>query len=245
MAFTCSVKISEHRQKPADSRVHFFAKIWKCCRKMFSLGPLGRKDAYNVLSLYLSHAKGFEVDVVVNGINEFDIRAEKEFWDEIKQGLVDKEGFVRKQSLHILKTAVQQSDGSQCCTIVSEATLNESSANATTRRGQWAEKEAKSLGVGQICKPDDTCLSGQQRWEAFILLYEMLEEYGTHLVEAAWNHQISLLLTFTSEIDSSTNPDNEVHQMQLKTVEGTFRWLTVLWERGLCHENPQGIASAL
>ncbi|KAI3973692.1 hypothetical protein MKX01_031112 [Papaver californicum] len=241
MAFTsiCSVKISEHGQKPTDSRVHFFAKIWKCCRKMFTLGPLGRKDAYNVLSLYLSHAKGFEVDVVDNGGNEFDIRAEKEFWDEIKQGLVDKEGFVRKQSLHILKTAVQRSDESQCCTSVSEAALDESSANATTKRGQWAEKEAKSLGVGQICKPDDTCLSGQQRWEAFILLYEMLEEYGTHLVEAAWNHQISLLLTFSSEIDSSANPAIEVHQMQLETVRGTFRWLAVLWERGLCHENPQ------
>ncbi|RZC48081.1 hypothetical protein C5167_041028 [Papaver somniferum] len=241
MAFpsTCSVKISEHGHKPVDSRMHFLAKIWKCCRKMFSLGPLGRKDAYSVLSLYLSHAKGFEVDVVDNGIDEFDIRAEIFFWDEIKQGLVDKEGFVRKQSLHILKAAVWRSGGSQCCTGVSETTLDESSANATTKRGQWAEKEAKSMGVGQICKPDDTCLSGQQRWEAFILLYEMLEEYGTHLVEAAWNHQISLLLTFASEIDSSTHPAIEVHQMQLETVQGTFRWLSVLWERGLCHENPQ------
>lgn len=100
---------------------------------------------------------------------------------------------MRKQSLHILKTALQRSDGSQCYTSVSETTLHEKSSNVVTKRGQWAEKEAKSLGVGKICKIEDSCLNSQQRWEAFVLLYEMLEEYGTHLVEAAWNHQVTYL----------------------------------------------------
>ena len=59
-----------------------------------------------------------------------------------------------------------------------------------TKRGRWADKEAKSLGVGKICQSVDLFLTSQQRWLAFILLYEMLEEYGTHLVEAAWNHQV-------------------------------------------------------
>ncbi|OVA14952.1 tRNA/rRNA methyltransferase [Macleaya cordata] len=238
-----SFQISIHGQTPVLSGKYFFAKLWNCCREMFSLGPLGRKDAYNVLSLYLSHSrtKGCEDDALVDRIAEFDIRAEKEFWDEIKQGLVDKEGSVRKQSLHILKIALRQSEGRQCYTSVSETTLHEQSSNARgiTKRGQWAEKEAKSMGVGQICKPDDPCLNGHQRWEAFVLLYEMLEEYGTHLVEAAWNHQISLLLHFSRDLDSSTNPISEVYQNQLETLEGTFSWLAVLWERGLCHENPQ------
>lgn len=37
---------------------------------------------------------------------------------------------------------------------------------------------------------DELVINSQQYWGAFVLLYEMLEEYGTHLVEAAWNHQV-------------------------------------------------------
>ena len=56
------------------------------------------------------------------------------------------------------------------------------------------DMEAKSLGVGVVNKGHDKVPDCWQCWEAFILLYEMLEEYGTHLVEAAGAHQISLLL---------------------------------------------------
>ena len=56
------------------------------------------------------------------------------------------------------------------------------------KREMWAAKEARSLGVGKLCNSID--VKGQQQWEAFILLYEMLEEYGTHLVEADWNNQV-------------------------------------------------------
>ena len=59
-----------------------------------------------------------------------------------------------------------------------------------TKRERWAEEEAKSLGVGKLYNLNDHHLDNRQRWEAFILLYEMLEEYGTHLVEAAWHHQV-------------------------------------------------------
>lgn len=69
----------------------FFRKIWKLCRSLFSLGHLERRDAYNVLSLYLSFfslTEGFgNVDASVEA-EEFDVRAEREFWDEIKRGLV-------------------------------------------------------------------------------------------------------------------------------------------------------------
>ena len=36
----------------------------------------------------------------------------------------------------------------------------------------WADKEAKSLGVGKICY-FDSFLNNYQQWEAFVLLYEM------------------------------------------------------------------------
>lgn len=59
-----------------------------------------------------------------------------------------------------------------------------------TKRGKWAEKEAYSLGVQKVNNSSEPCSNDRQRWEAFFLLYEMLEEYGTHLVEAAWTHQV-------------------------------------------------------
>lgn len=162
-------------------------------------------------------------------VEEFDIRTRKEFWDEIKRGLVfehylfkfllnytdllvniavriimpsflfhilcygqvDKEGLVRKQSLHILKTALHINGGGQS-SLVSEITTHEKRLvpHGMTKRELWADKEAKSLGVGRICNSAESNFNNQQRWEAFVLLYEMLEEYGTHLVEAAWNHQV-------------------------------------------------------
>lgn len=59
-----------------------------------------------------------------------------------------------------------------------------------TKRERWADEEAKSLGVGRLYNFTERSFNNWQRWEAFIFLYEMLEEYGTHLVEAAWNHQV-------------------------------------------------------
>ena len=83
-------------------------------------------------------------------------------------------------------------EGSQCYPGVPEkvSCQKNSSPRDVTKRGRWADKEAKSLGVGGIYQSIDLFLTNQQRWVAFILLYEMLEEYGTHLVEAAWNHQV-------------------------------------------------------
>lgn len=99
---------------------------------------------------------------------------------------------MRKQSLQILKNALHINGGSPSSSGVSEIKLceRESIPRGMTKREQWADKEAKSMGVGKICNSDDLHLNSHQQWEAFILLYEMLEEYGTHLVEAAWNHQV-------------------------------------------------------
>lgn len=55
---------------------------------MFSLGTLERRDAYTVLSLYLSSTEGCEDVNASDKAKEFDIRAESEFWGEIKRGLV-------------------------------------------------------------------------------------------------------------------------------------------------------------
>jgi len=97
-----------------------------------------------------------------------------------------------------LKTVLQISGGSQCPSGVSEKKSQEKHPvpHGMTKREMWADKEAKSLGVWEPCNSADSPLNSQQQWEAFILLYEMLQEYGTHLVEAAWHHQVHNQLSF-------------------------------------------------
>ncbi|KAG6792092.1 hypothetical protein POTOM_001235 [Populus tomentosa] len=246
----CSLEITVHGKMFILSRNVFFRKIWKLCRSLFSLGHLERRDAYNVLSLYLSFfslTEGFgNVDASVKA-EEFDVRAEKEFWDEIKRGLVDEEGLVRKQSLHILKTVLQISGGSQCHSGVSEKKSQEKHPvpHGMTKREMWADKEAKSLGVWEPCNSADSPLNSQQQWEAFILLYEMLEEYGTHLVEAAWHHQLNLLLQFSVSNNNFTSYIfRGFHQKQTDILREAFSWVTILWQLGFQHDNPQVILFA-
>ncbi|GMN30914.1 hypothetical protein TIFTF001_003022 [Ficus carica] len=219
------------------SRNFFFVKIWKCCRTLFSLGPVERRDAYSVLSLYLSFLP-CDADKVAG----LDISADKEFWEEIKRGLIDKEGSVRKQSLHILKTVLHiNGNGGGHSSGASETTRKKhSTPQGMTKREAWAEVEAKSLGVGRVCNPTEPNLNSQQKWEAFVLLYEMLEEYGTHLVEAAWNHQVSLLLqSSTLHVNFVSSDGGGPRQNQLGMSDEIFSWLAILWERGLHHDNPQ------
>lgn len=109
---------------------------------------------------------------------------------------VDKDSFVRKQALYVLTvslsvfTVSSRSDGIQHCSSKSSAALSYQN-KSTTKRERWADKEAKSLGVREMEQSDECCSNGQDRWKVFLLLYEMLQEYGTHLVEAAWTHQVS------------------------------------------------------
>ncbi|KAF9689746.1 hypothetical protein SADUNF_Sadunf01G0124300 [Salix dunnii] len=241
----CSLEITVRGKMFILSRNVFFRKIWKLCRSLFSLGHLERRDAYNVLSLYLSFfssTKGFGNANANVKAEEFDVRAEKEFWDEIKRGLVDGEGPVRKQSLHILKTILQISGGSQCHSGVSEKKSPEKHPipHGMTKREMWADKEAKSLGVWELCNLADSPLNSQQQWEAFIILYEMLEEYGTHLVEAAWHHQLNLLLQFSVSNNNFTSYIFKgFHQKQTDILSEAFSWVTILWQLGFQHDNPQ------
>lgn len=221
-------EVSVRGRKFMLSRKNLFAKIWKCCKNLFEMGPCERRDAYTVLSLYISYfpkTVGYEENVT------FDLRVEKEFWDEMKKGLVDKESIVRKQSLHILKNTATMSEGKQA-SIVVETISN--GTDGLTKRERWANKEAKSLGLESLCNNSVDSDSRELKWGAFFLLYEMLEEYGTHLVEAAWNYQMNLLL------HASHPSDNHLKAVDpMETLQDMFDWLAVLWVRGLCHDNPQ------
>ncbi|XP_068650315.1 uncharacterized protein [Aristolochia californica] len=230
-----SYEISVYEFSFVFSRDYFFKKIWMSCRSLFSLSPLERQSAYSLLSLCLS----FHVDECgesdKNGGEDFDIREEREFWEEILRGLIDKDALVRKQSLHILKLSLGQRETSQ--NEIVENNVDNKKVQAIcgmSKRGKWAEVEARSLGVGQICSSSNLGLNTRQKWEAFVLLYEMLDEFGTHLVEAAWDLQISLLLSSACNLVSGG-----IFENQMETLEGLFNWLPILWERGFSHENPQ------
>ncbi|KDP39960.1 hypothetical protein JCGZ_03491 [Jatropha curcas] len=240
-----SLEISVDGRACVLSRHIFSKKIWNCCKSLLSCGPLERRDAYCVLSLYLSFLSRVErcqnADASVRA-EEFDVRAEREFWVEIKRGLVDEESLVRKQSLHILKRVLQISEEGQRNSFVPEKKSREkhSVPHGMTKREMWANKEAKSLGVGEICSSIDSPLDIQQQWEAFILQYEMLEEYGTHLVEAAWDHQITLLLQFSVSRDNfASSICGRVCQSEVEDLGEVFTWLTILWQLGFRHDNPQ------
>ncbi|KAL2903102.1 putative methyltransferase TARBP1 [Bienertia sinuspersici] len=238
-ASKCSFEVCVQGESCFISRQHFFMKLWYCSRALFAQGLTERRDAYGIISLYLSYFSSpdwtqVEMDDRAEG---FDIRAEKEFWDEIKRGLVEKEGLIRKQSLYILKRLTLINDGGQLNPIASEKKSHQRSPvpHGMTKRDLWAEEEAKSLGVGQVCLPADN-LSEKQKLEAFILLYEMLDEYGTHLVEAAWNHQILLLLQ--SCVCHEIVMGREALDQRIAVLSGNFDWLAILWKRGLFHDNP-------
>ncbi|KVH89763.1 hypothetical protein Ccrd_008245 [Cynara cardunculus var. scolymus] len=53
--------------------------------------------------------------------------------------------------------------------------------------------------------------------------------------------QMNLLLRIAHPSDNSIKPVGERHYLDpMETLEDMFDWLAVLWQRGLCHDNPQG-----
>nr|CAB3502311.1 unnamed protein product [Digitaria exilis] len=250
---------------PFCVRFGFLECIWGSCISLFSLGCGERLDAYRILSLYFSTLKlGHQVAVFgADKLQEFDLRNVSEFWNQLRKGLVDKDSFVRKQALYVLTvslsifTVSSRSDGIQDCSSKSSAALSSQnkSNTATTKRERWADKEAKSLGVREMEQSDECCSNGQDRWKVFLLLYEMLQEYGTHLVEAAWTHQVSwfphaflvseavnilvmLLFESTPQTGYLNDTTHGAFQAQMESWEGILLWMTVLWERGFTHDNP-------
>ncbi|KAL3619436.1 hypothetical protein CASFOL_037006 [Castilleja foliolosa] len=218
------------------TRNDIFMKIWTCCKLLFSMGPLERRDAYNILSLYLCFSSPTDETGDGGRVETFDLRVDQEFWDEIKRGLLDKESLLRKQSLHILKATLNLSNERKSNSCIPEEMSDERGSNsqAMGKRGRWANKEAQSLGVGKTCNHHESSFNG---WEAFVFLYELLEEFGTHLVEAAWSHQIMLWLR---SLENTAVINNEkLYHNRMATAEQTFEWLAILWERGFFHDNPQ------
>lgn len=65
-----------------------------------------------------------------------------------------------------------------------------------------------------------------------------------YLLHVIGSLQISLLLHFSFPYNSNSM-NGEKFQNQMSSVEEVFNWLSILWERGLCHDNPQGTSTLL
>ncbi|XP_028552833.1 uncharacterized protein LOC110107437 isoform X3 [Dendrobium catenatum] len=252
-------KILEHEPQCSISRAHFLEKMWNCCSSLFQLGHLERRDAYRILSSYFSsfcESDGQEKFAEINIDEEFDFRGNEMLWKQVQIGLVDKDSSVRKMALYILKSLMNYNSSSflsrndQCFSnslqpaadakkVAIMSQDGNTSHDGPTKRKKWAEKEAKSMGIREVCHLDGICLNGVERWKVFVLLYETLEEYGTHLVEAAWTHQVSLLIQSCPLNNDNISTTLSVYYAQMETLDGLLSWLVVLWERGFFHENPQ------
>lgn len=52
---------------------------------------------------------------------------------------------------------------------------------------------------------------------------------------------MNLLLHTSHSSDNPVKPVGQsIHLDPMETLEDMFDWLAVLWQRGLCHDNPQG-----
>ena len=93
--------------------------------------------------------------------------------------------YILRISLDIFPSS--ENDAAQQCSRRRSAALpaQDKPNTAMTKRERWAQKEARSLGIGETSQSDENCSSRKDWSKVFLLLYEMLREYGTHLVEAA------------------------------------------------------------
>ncbi|KAI5079464.1 hypothetical protein GOP47_0004943 [Adiantum capillus-veneris] len=216
--------------------------LWDNLRLLFGRGFLQRQDAYSALDIsvrfllfpYTSERNvARETELEMLG---FDILNETEFWNIVKSGLVDRDQLTRKRAVHILKEVSKA--GSPCQfmstqSLVDQKGLGSSFSGSFTKRDTYAALEARSLGLWD---------HEIESWKAFFLLYDMLEEYGTHLVEAVWKNQISVLLPTLCGEDSKDQAPSEPlckGKRYLQNLDTSIWWVSVLWERGFAHDNPQ------
>eukprot|EP00850_Spirogloea_muscicola_P013167 SM000088S23708 [mRNA] locus=s88:254230:265415:+ [translate_table: standard] len=96
-------------------------------------------------------------------------------------------------------------------------------------------RQASRAGAGAQSESQTGTL---RRWDAFLFLYDMLDEYGIHLFDSAWERQMNVL-------QQRQGDNNAGHTKPLSTDSGDgtgvpdLAWALLLWRRGLAHDNPQ------
>jgi tRNA guanosine-2'-O-methyltransferase len=80
-------------------------------------------------------------------------------------------------------------------------------------------------------------------WKAFILLFETLEEYGSHLVEAVWAHEMVPLSPLSQNSKEFQTEENNTRGRRrniiIQGIDVDFTWVLILFDRGFNHKNLQ------
>ncbi|KAH8973917.1 hypothetical protein BDL97_01G073400 [Sphagnum fallax] len=248
--------------KCTDARILIAQEIWQCCKALFMHGALQRRDAYMILSVFaelffpcvqftLENSSSPATDQTPwkFSAENFDIRDDPLFWDELKAGLVDQDPLTRKRTLYLLKQALPK------------LALQLNTAAEQVRRHPSGRQKKGMLGFqAHTTKKDVTCsqqnrsngeeeeLSNSSRdqepphaWKAFILLYETLEEYGSHLVEAVWAHEMVLLSPLSQNSKEFQTEENNTRDRRrniiIQGIDVDFTWVLILFDRGFNHKN--------
>uniref|UniRef100_A0A0E0BA09 Uncharacterized protein n=1 Tax=Oryza glumipatula TaxID=40148 RepID=A0A0E0BA09_9ORYZ len=84
--------------------------------------------------------------------------------------------YILRISLDIFPSS--ENDAAQQCSRRRSAALpaQDKPNTAMTKRERWAQKEARSLGIGETSQSDENCSSRKDWSKVFLLLYEMLRE---------------------------------------------------------------------
>uniref|UniRef100_A0A0E0IRP6 Uncharacterized protein n=1 Tax=Oryza nivara TaxID=4536 RepID=A0A0E0IRP6_ORYNI len=76
-----------------------------------------------------------------------------------------------------------ENDAAQQCSRRRSAALpaQDKPNTAMTKRERWAQKEARSLGIGETSQSDENCSSRKDWSKVFLLLYEMLRDVAREI----------------------------------------------------------------
>ncbi|KAH7425675.1 hypothetical protein KP509_11G065800 [Ceratopteris richardii] len=218
-----------------------YRDLWTVLLALFVRGCIHRQDAYSALLVSIGFLLSSPCANNLAGENEmkqnsFSILDDMELWNILKSGMVDSDPLTRKRALQTLKEVLNLGPLCQSTKFQSQTDSRVSTSSfphLLTKRDTYAAQEARSLGLWN---------HETEHWKAFFLLYDMLEEYGTHLVEAAWKHQIGVLLPTLCGEDDKVQASHDpvlMGKCYLQNLETSIWWMTVLWERGFAHDNPQ------
>jgi tRNA guanosine-2'-O-methyltransferase len=164
---------------------------------------------------------------------------------------VDEDPLTRKRTLYLLKQALPKL-ALQLNTAAEQVQRHPSGRQKKGMLGFQAHTTKKDVTCSQQNRTnvEEEELSNSSRdqqpphaWKAFILLYETLEEYGSHLVEAVWAHEMVLLSPLSQNSKEFQTEENNTRGRRrniiIQGIDVDYTWVLILFDRGFNHKNLQ------
>eukprot|EP00735_Rhodelphis_limneticus_P015025 TRINITY_DN915_c0_g1::TRINITY_DN915_c0_g1_i1::g.15940::m.15940 TRINITY_DN915_c0_g1::TRINITY_DN915_c0_g1_i1::g.15940 ORF type:complete len:746 (+),score=84.43,sp/Q13395/TARB1_HUMAN/22.73/8e-07 TRINITY_DN915_c0_g1_i1:52-2289(+) len=197
-------------------------------------GGVWRGEAFGLLCRAFSHMHRSPENPT-----GYDIRFAPGFWSVVRGGLGSSDPLERKQSLHILKNSLLA------------AAMSHTAQKGTVHEKKGAKgKSKKEKGEAQ------TRFGSDPGWDAFLAIYETLNEFSSHLFKEVWGRLHMALDSAHRNGDLSPGSLSRVLQgntNQIQAVEVSahgeplldFSWILILFERSFKHVNHAVISHAV